>query len=125
MNLGKIHYSDFLIATLDKKKLLDDELLFLTFQHLDADSDGFINISDLKIALENIGDSTSTQEEIEQMIADWDLDKNRQIDYEEFKRMMMEIKEPNSENASVLSRSATKRNKTVHRTLARITTPYD
>lgn len=122
--MGKIRYSDFLVATLDKKKLLDDELLFLTFQHFDADSDGFVNISDLKIALENIGDP-STQEEIEQMIADWDMDKNRQIDYEEFRRMMAEMKDPGSDHASVISRSNSKRARTVHKTLARITTPYD
>ena len=93
---------------MDKKKLLDDELLFLAFQHFDADSDGFVNIADLKIALENMGDP-STQEDLEQMIADWDMDKNRQIDYEEFRRMMAEMKEPGSENMSYVSRSSSKR----------------
>ena len=124
MSTGRIRYSDFLVATLDKKKLLDDELLFLAFQHFDADSDGFVNIADLKIALENMGDP-STQEDLEQMIADWDMDKNRQIDYEEFRRMMAEMKEPGSENMSYVSRSSSKRARTVHKTLARLTTPYE
>lgn len=109
---------------MDKKRLLDDELLFLTFQHFDADSDGFINVADLKIALENNGD-TSNQDEMEAMISDWDLDKNRQIDFEEFKRMMQEAKDGGSDQMSMVSRSSSKRARTLHRTLARITTPFD
>jgi len=91
LKLGKIKYTDFLMATLDKKRLLDEELLFLAFQHFDADSDGFINVSDLKKAMSNNG-TEMTNEDIEMMIADWDLDHNRQIDYQEFKRMMEESK---------------------------------
>lgn len=84
---GKIKYSDFLVATMDRKRLMDEELLFLTFKHFDYDNDGNINVQDLRLAISNAGDS-ATQQEIEEMIADWDLDNNRLIDFEEFKKMM-------------------------------------
>ncbi len=66
---------------------MDAELLFLTFKHFDYDNDGFINVQDLRLAIGNAGDS-ATQQEVEEMIADWDLDNNRLIDFEEFKKMM-------------------------------------
>jgi len=120
-NLGQIHYSDFLIATLDKKKLLDNELLYLTFQHFDADFDGFVNIIDLKLALENLGDPSS-MDDIAEMISDWDMDNNRLIDFGEFRRMMGEVKEFNCENRSFLSRNGTKKAKSLHPTLTKLTT---
>ena len=114
---GKIKYSDFLVATLDKKMLMDAELMFLTFQHFDGDSDGFINVNDLKSALENIGDSSSTSE-IEEMISEWDLDNNRQIDFEEFRKMVESFKDSGPDRTD--KREMTKRATTARRTLARI-----
>ena len=109
---------------MDKKKLLDDELLFLTFQHFDSDSDGFVNMLDLKVALENLGD-VSSQGDIEEMIADWDMDHNRQIDFQEFCRMMAAVKEFSSENRSLLSLNSPKRAITLRQTLTRLTTICD
>lgn len=120
-SIGRIHYSDFLIATLDKKKLLDDELLYLTFQHFDSDFDGFVDIKDLKQAFESLGDSGSLQE-IEEMVADWDLDHNHLIDFEEFRRMMAEGREVHSENRSFQRQSSMKRDRNMHKTLMRLTT---
>lgn len=34
--VDKIRYSDFLVAAFDKKKLMDEELMFLTFKRLDV-----------------------------------------------------------------------------------------
>lgn len=109
---------------MDKKKLLDEELLFLTFQHFDSDYDGFVNTLDLKMALENIGDASS-QGDIEEMIADWDMDHNRQIDFQEFCRMMAAVKEFSSENKSLLSINSPKRVTTLRQTLTRLTTICD
>lgn len=93
LNLGKIKYTEFLLATVEKRRLLDEELLYLTFQHFDFDNDGFINVSDLRMAMENAGAGMeATMQDIEAMIADWDLDHNRQIDFKEFKQMMEDCK---------------------------------
>ena len=93
--------------------------MFLTFQHFDGDCDGFINVMDLKTALENAGSSTTT-EDIEAMISEWDMDNNRQIDFEEFRRLVEALHEPSS--ASSIRRPSVKR---ATRSFARITAPLD
>jgi len=115
---GKIKYTDFLMATLDKKRLLAEEMLYLTFQRFDIDNDGSINVHDLKSAINNLSDEDLSIQEIEAMIADWDLDNNRQIDYAEFKRMMEDQTNPAEEQ----SRSPVRR-ATVKKTLTRLAAP--
>lgn len=79
---------------------------------------------DLKVALENLGEESS-EGDIEEMIADWDLDHNRQIDFQEFCRMMAAVKEFSSENRSILSVNCPKRAITLRQTLTRLTTLCD
>lgn len=110
------------MATLDKKKLMDAELMFLTFQHFDVDGDGYINAHDLKRSLETVGDASSL-EDIEAMISEWDLDNNRRIDFQEFRRLIESLHEPNS--AASGRRHSTKRVTAAKRTLAKITAPMD
>ena len=111
------------MATLDKKRLLDEELLFLAFQHFDADSDGFINVADLKKAMSNNGTDFSN-EDLELMIADWDTDHNRQMDYQEFKRMMEQSKAHVVPDPTGPSRGVTRR-ETVRKTIAKIASPFE
>lgn len=120
LQLGKIKYTDFLMATLDKKRLLAEEMLYLTFQRFDIDNDGSINVHDLKTAIINLsGEDLSTQE-IESMIADWDLDNNRKIDYQEFKRMMENQTAPATETQQL--RDPVRRS-TMRKTLTKLTAP--
>jgi calcium-dependent protein kinase len=119
-NLGMIKYSDFLVATIDKKKLVDEELLFLTFQHFDSDNDGFISVQNLKNALETVGDPSS-MEDIEAMLTEWDTDHNRRIDFNEFRVMIESFTEP----LSAASAHSIKRKATAHKTFALITAPLD
>lgn len=125
LKLGKIKYTDFLMATLDKKRLLDEELLFLAFQHFDADNDGFISVADLKKA---IGTTTLefSQDDFEQMIADWDQDHNKQMDYQEFKNMMEASKSYLVPEPVITgpSRQMTRR-ETVRKTIAKIASPFE
>lgn len=124
LRLGKIKYSDFLIATLDKKKLLDEELLFLAFQHFDADNDGFINVADLKKAIGSNG-TEMTNEDIELMIADWDMDHNHLMDYQEFKSMMEQSKLHAVPEPSAGPSRMTTRRETVRKTIAKIASPFE
>ena len=126
MKQGKIKYTDFLVATMDRKRVIDAELLFLSFKHFDIDNDGFINVEDLKMAIHNAGEY-ATQEEIEEMISDWDLDNNRLIDFEEFKKMMEDSNcnvVPEDPPSEAQSRRTSKRGSTVKKTIARISLPF-
>jgi calcium-dependent protein kinase len=113
------------MATLDKKRLLDEELLFLAFQHFDGDNDGFISVSDLKKA---IGTTTLefSQDDFEQMIADWDQDHNKQMDYQEFKSMMEASKSYLVPEPVITGPSRqTTRRETVRKTIAKIASPFE
>ena len=78
---GSIDYSEFIMATINRKRLLDRENLENTFKLFDKDSDGFLTIPELKLAFS----------EIELDNAEWkaivkEVDKNGdgQISLEEF-----------------------------------------
>lgn len=87
-----IKYSNFIMATLDRKKFLDQEVIYMAFKHLDyvhcnQDNDGFITTNDLKSAMEAAGGSF-TDQELEEMIKEYDMKGDRKIDLEEFQEMM-------------------------------------
>lgn len=87
VNLGKVKYSDFLIATIDKRKYLDEEMLYFAFSRFDSDHDGVITIEDLKSALSRLNDEIP-ECEVTAMIDEWDMNDDKRIDFEEFKGMM-------------------------------------
>lgn len=110
LHLGKIKYSDFLVATLDKRRYLDEEMMDMVFGHFDLDQDGFISIKDLKQAFQKLN-TVLTDEELSLIIGEFDLNSDRQIDFNEFKQMMQTL------NATLtVTRSNTRRG-TKQRTL--------
>ena len=44
---GEVNYSEFLAATIDKRKCITDENLRFAFHHFDVDGSGFITAHDL------------------------------------------------------------------------------
>jgi calcium-dependent protein kinase len=84
---GKIKYTDFLLATLDFKKVLDDELFWNAFRYFDIDNDGQISATELRKALERAG-CVVTDEELDELLGLYDVDFDRQINFQEFKKML-------------------------------------
>lgn len=84
---GKINYSDFLIATLDKKKFMDDEVLWQAFKYFDVDDDGYISFIDIKVALSKAGNEF-TETEIDSLMAGSELSEFENADFEKFKEIM-------------------------------------
>ena len=58
------------------------------FNVFDADGNGFISAQELMSVLNNIGESV-TDEEIDLMINEADLDGDGQMDWDEFVKIMM------------------------------------
>ena len=87
MKQGKIKYSDFIAATLDKRKYIDEEMIYLAFTHFDSDNDGFITTQDLKLSMLRI-DSEINDDDVSEMIADFDKNHDNRIDFSEFRSMM-------------------------------------
>ena len=84
---GGIKYSNFLMATLDRKKFLTEEVMYMAFKHMDMDNDGFITVKDLKFVIEGSGETVS-EEEVQEIIGEFASEGHMQISFEEFRRMM-------------------------------------
>ena len=84
---GKIPYSDFLVAAFDRRRLLDEELLYFAFCRFDVDNDGVISREDLQTALKNLGTGLDT-EELSQVLSL--PDQSASIDFERFKAIVQD-----------------------------------
>ncbi|OMJ67872.1 hypothetical protein SteCoe_34848 [Stentor coeruleus] len=91
---GKINYSDFLVATLGNKALVDEEVMWEAFKIYDKKNSGKINVKDLKYAL-NIAGCEFTEDEFQELISEAKLDDNSDIDFDNFKIIMTCFEEEN------------------------------
>ena len=101
---GKLNYTQFLIAAIDRKQVIDDEVMWEVFKHFDYKAQGYIHVSDLKYALEKAGCYTS-EEEMQEILQEFELKAGELMVFEEFRDVMMCFSEENS-----LEEEAPKRN---------------
>jgi calcium-dependent protein kinase len=86
---GFIEYEEFLRATLDKKKILTDENLRTAFRLYDIKNRNRINAKELGIVLG--GGNTDVDENVwKELIDEADLNKDGEIDFEDFSKLMEE-----------------------------------
>jgi len=83
---GMIEYSEFVMASLMSKNLIDDEKLKAAFEEFDIDGNGFIDIDELKVVL--VMDDCMDDYIINKIIKQVDKDGDGKISYSEFKAMM-------------------------------------
>ena len=91
---NKIKYSDFLVAAFDRKRLMDEELLYLAFKRFDIvtvtqDNDGYLSSKDMRTSLFNLGSELNAAE-LEQAMTEYDQNDDKVIDFEEFKRIVQQ-----------------------------------
>ncbi|CAH3176449.1 unnamed protein product, partial [Porites evermanni] len=78
---GKIEFDEFLPMMCRKmKEVYLAEVLRETFKIFDKDGNGYINASELKELMEKLGEKLS-DEQIEKMIAEADLDEDGKVSY--------------------------------------------
>ena len=99
---GKLNYSQFLIAAMDRKKEIDEEHLWVLFKHFDLDDDGEISLEELKYVLEKSGFSLD-EREIEEMTEEF---KNKSPHSMRFRTFMELMKSINEEVASAVFESS-------------------
>ncbi|KAL2486882.1 Calmodulin-like protein 8 [Abeliophyllum distichum] len=88
---GTIEFAEFLNLMAKKMKETDaEEELKEAFKVFDKDQNGYISANELRHVMINLGEKL-TDEEVEQMIREADLDGDGQVNYEEFVKMMMTI----------------------------------
>lgn len=83
---GTIEYSEFVVASLMQKDLLNDQKLKAAFEEFDMDGNGFIDSDELKEIL--VVDDDMTDYVMDKIIKQVDKDGDGLISYEEFKSMM-------------------------------------
>jgi len=86
---GTIDFPEFLTMMARKMKDTDSEEEILeAFKVFDKDGNGFISAAELRHIMTNLGEKL-TDDEVDEMIREADIDGDGQINYEEFVKMMM------------------------------------
>lgn len=86
---GTIEFNEF--VTLMESKMRDndsEEEIFEAFKIFDKKGNGHISKADIKNVMISLHESL-TQQEIDDLMTKWDLDKDGYLNFEEFKNMMM------------------------------------
>jgi len=87
--LDKIDFGDFLyLMTLKMKHTDMEQELIHAFRVFDRDGNGHISGPELKFVMSSIGENL-TDEEIDMMVREADVNGDNEIDYHEFIRMML------------------------------------
>ena len=93
---GFIDYTEFVIAAMQKSKILDEKKLQAAFRRFDRGDKGFVSADDVKIALsgviafpENSEDGMSADDIFSEMVRQVDMEGTGTICYEDFEYMMM------------------------------------
>ncbi|CAN6937538.1 unnamed protein product [Brassica oleracea] len=86
---GTIDFPEFLNLMAKKMKDTDsEEELKEAFRVFDKDQNGFISAAELRHVMTNLGEKL-TDEEVDEMVREADVDGDGQINYEEFVKIMM------------------------------------
>ncbi|CAM9143785.1 unnamed protein product [Ectocarpus sp. 12 AP-2014] len=99
-NRNELNFNEFLAATLERRQL-DEMRLRLAFDRLDFDHSGTIDATDLR----NIVGSDLGQEGIDEIFKEFDLNKDGEIDFGEFKLAMRKADAPGLRLATYRSAS--------------------
>lgn len=86
-NSNSISYTEFILATINKKKMITEERIKQAFDIFDQDKNGSITLEEIKTVLGNI-DNEFDDLVWKDIIKDIDKDNNGEIDFEEFSEMM-------------------------------------
>ncbi|XP_032956592.1 calmodulin-like [Rhinolophus ferrumequinum] len=87
---GAISFQEFLAEMVKRMKSWGGEQdMKHVFRAFDLDGDGYITVDELKKAMVQVGEKLS-QEELEAMIKEADVDQDGKVNYEEFARMLTE-----------------------------------
>ena len=66
----------------------EEEIVEAAFKVFDKDGNGFISAAELRHVMTNLGEKL-TDEEVDEMIREADVDGDGQVNYDEFVKMMM------------------------------------
>ena len=86
------------MATLDVRRFMDDNKLQAIFKSFDTDGSGYITKSNIVTAMNKIGRDI-TQEDIDEIMNEHDIEKNGVITFLEFKALFLDLEDLDEANA--------------------------
>lgn len=90
-NNGFIEYEEYIRASIDKAVLLTEDIMTYTFKFFDKDGSGSITPDEVGRVLFQGSDGEVSDSLTLKLIQEIDIDKNAQINYDEFKDMMRKL----------------------------------
>jgi len=96
---GQLNYTEFLMATLDLKRVLTEEIMFTAFKHFDAEGTGYITANSLAQAFQQAGYDFNEQE-IREMVREFGLREDCKIDFDEFRTILRKSYSVQTDTAS-------------------------
>jgi len=85
---GKIKYTEFLVATINKNDALTEANIKFAFHHFDTDNNGYITLDNLVEAFHREGKGLSA-DEVKEILTQADVSNTGQISLEDFTKLMM------------------------------------
>ena len=85
---GSVDFTEFVISLVSTKDILTDEKLLNAFNMLDMDGNGRITKSDLEAVFKK-NSSTDTNEALEEIIQEADVNGTGEIAFNDFKKLML------------------------------------
>jgi len=90
-NSGSIDYTEFVMATMNRQKMLSKERLEAVFKLFDKDGNGYLTADELK-EIFNPGNAKEIDEKVwTDLINEVDQNGDGKISYKEFKDMMLKL----------------------------------
>jgi calcium-dependent protein kinase len=86
---GKISYSEFLAAAIDKENFLSDERIMKVFKMVDTDKNGKLSIEELESVFKNNKDFLKG--DWDELMSEADLNGDGEIDFKEFKILLLKL----------------------------------
>lgn len=86
---GELNYSEFIIAAIERKKMIVDKRMKSCFDMIDTDKSGKISIAELKNVLQ--GKRSFKDNVWKELIELADLDQDGEISYKDFKELLYKI----------------------------------
>ena len=87
---GFIEYSEFLASAVDREQIINEQTLKESFDFFDKGNNGLINLNDLKVVFKKY--KGFSIDDFKSIVDDVDLDENKEINFEEYKNMMLQYK---------------------------------
>lgn len=84
---GVINYTEFLAATIDQKTYLKEDRLYEAFRAFDKDNSGKISLDEIRHILQE----GSETDNLQNLISNFDINGDGEIDYNEFISMMSKV----------------------------------